>query len=198
MRSCAEEGRPRCACLPPPLPSPPPRPAAAQTITLAPEEAVTLRADGKGGLAVAERGRAEWTPFDLAVARNFLRGLYDRGSARTASAPRSPACPTARHRPGPGAAAFPADRRPAGRIAARERLRPGARLSRPHHRRRPDPPRPTSAWCCPTIAAANIGPTRSSGSTCRISSWSLWRGAPADLRMTQGREENLEFFLCSD
>jgi hypothetical protein len=54
-------------------------PAAAQTITLAPEEAVTLRADGKDGLAVAERGRAEWTPFDLAVARNFLRGLYDRG-----------------------------------------------------------------------------------------------------------------------
>jgi hypothetical protein len=54
-------------------------PAAAQTITLAPEEAVTLRADGKDGLAVVTRGRAEWTPFDLAVARNFLRGLYDQG-----------------------------------------------------------------------------------------------------------------------
>ncbi|HMG47089.1 MAG TPA: hypothetical protein VK614_06485 [Allosphingosinicella sp.] len=54
-------------------------PAAAQTFTLAPEEAVTLRMDGKGGLAAATRGRAEWTPFDLAVARNFLRGLYDQG-----------------------------------------------------------------------------------------------------------------------
>jgi hypothetical protein len=54
-------------------------PAAAQTVTLAPEEAVTLRMDGKDGLAVATRGRAEWTPFDLAVARNFLRGLYDQG-----------------------------------------------------------------------------------------------------------------------
>jgi hypothetical protein len=54
-------------------------PAASQTITLAPEEAVTLRMDGKDGLAVATHGRAEWTPFDLAVARNFLRGLYDRG-----------------------------------------------------------------------------------------------------------------------
>jgi hypothetical protein len=50
------------------------------TVTLAPEEAVTLRADVKGALAVASRDRAEWTPFDLAVARNFLRGLYDRGA----------------------------------------------------------------------------------------------------------------------
>jgi len=55
-------------------------PARAQEVVLGPEEAVTLRADGKGGLAVAERGRAEWTPFDLAVARNFLRGLYDQGT----------------------------------------------------------------------------------------------------------------------
>jgi hypothetical protein len=49
------------------------------TVTLAPEEGVTLRMDGKGGPAVTTRGPAEWTPFDLAVARNFLRGLYDQG-----------------------------------------------------------------------------------------------------------------------
>jgi hypothetical protein len=68
-------------------------PAAAQTITLAPEEAVTLRADGKGGLAVAERGRAEWTPFDLAVARNFLRGLYDQGVGPNSVATALPGMP---------------------------------------------------------------------------------------------------------
>ena len=70
-------------------------PAAAQTITLAPEEAVTLREDGKGALAVAARGRAEWTPFDLAVARNFERGLYDRGIGPNSVSTEVPGLPEA-------------------------------------------------------------------------------------------------------
>jgi hypothetical protein len=44
-------------------------PALAQAVALAPEEAVTLRLDGEA--APAERGRAEWTPFDIAIARHM-------------------------------------------------------------------------------------------------------------------------------
>jgi hypothetical protein len=44
-------------------------------VTLAPEEAITLRLDESGEtLAREDPGRAEWTPFDLAVAR-FLSGI---------------------------------------------------------------------------------------------------------------------------
>jgi hypothetical protein len=68
-------------------------PAAAQSLTLGPEEAVTLRLDGKGSLAVAERGRAQWTPFDLAVARNFERGLYDRGTGPNSVSTEVPGLP---------------------------------------------------------------------------------------------------------
>jgi hypothetical protein len=54
-------------------------PARAQELVLGPEEAVTLRigADAKGGFDIAERGRAQWTAHDLAVARNFVTGAYD-------------------------------------------------------------------------------------------------------------------------
>lgn len=47
-------------------------PSPAQEIALAPEEAVILRLEGDA--APAERGRAEWTPHDIAVARH-LAGL---------------------------------------------------------------------------------------------------------------------------
>ena len=58
------------------------QPASAQTggnIVLEPEEAVTLRLDGPGGAepVVTERGRAAWTDYDIAVARNFVAGSYD-------------------------------------------------------------------------------------------------------------------------
>lgn len=47
-------------------------PAAAQEIRLNPEEAATLRFDANAPApAIVERGRAEWTPFDLAVARQL-------------------------------------------------------------------------------------------------------------------------------
>lgn len=56
-------------------------PAVAQTIALGPEEAVTVRMDesGRSAAAVADRRQAAWTEFDLAVARNFVRGEYDAG-----------------------------------------------------------------------------------------------------------------------
>lgn len=44
-------------------------PSAAQEIALAPEEAVILRLEGDD--ASFERGRAEWTPHDIAVARHL-------------------------------------------------------------------------------------------------------------------------------
>ena len=41
-------------------------------MTLAPEEAITLRLDENGAtLARDDPGRAEWTPFDIAVARRL-------------------------------------------------------------------------------------------------------------------------------
>jgi hypothetical protein len=44
-------------------------------ITLAPEQAITLRLDESGATLARENpGRAEWTPFDLAVAR-YMAGL---------------------------------------------------------------------------------------------------------------------------
>jgi hypothetical protein len=44
-------------------------------VTLAPEEAITLRLDASGATLGRENaGRAEWTPFDIAVARH-LSGL---------------------------------------------------------------------------------------------------------------------------
>jgi len=46
-----------------------PLPAWGQAIALGPGEAVTLRVGEK---SPSERGRAEWTPYDLAVARHLV------------------------------------------------------------------------------------------------------------------------------
>ena len=55
-------------------------------ITLAPEQAITLRLDESGATLARENpGRAEWTPFDLAVARH-LSGI---------TPPKEPAAATA-------------------------------------------------------------------------------------------------------
>ena len=54
--------------------------AAAQAIdpvTLSPGQAVTLRFDDAGRAIAVERGSAEWTPFDVAVARSFVGGEFD-------------------------------------------------------------------------------------------------------------------------
>jgi hypothetical protein len=65
--------------------------AAAPTVTMAPEEGVTLRLDGHGALQVALRDRAEWTPYDLEGARNFVQGAYDRPEgAPNAVSPETP------------------------------------------------------------------------------------------------------------
>jgi hypothetical protein len=46
-----------------------------EPVTLAPEQAITLRLDESGATLARENpGRAEWTPFDLAVAR-YLSGM---------------------------------------------------------------------------------------------------------------------------
>ena len=175
-------------------------PAAAQTITLAPEEAVTLRMDGKDGLAVATRGRAEWTPFDLAVARNFLRGLYDQGIGPNSVGTALPGMPDPPAIvPRPGAAAFPADRRPArpnccSRTASTGRsstapASPLAGRTRADRRLRGAAQQPQQR----TLARRDRA-DRPVG----FRAGAVARGAPADLRMRQGREENLEFFLCSD
>ncbi len=53
----------------------------APSLTLEPETEVTVALDREGspGVAVTQRRRAEWTPFDLAVARNFVTGAYAAG-----------------------------------------------------------------------------------------------------------------------
>lgn len=58
-------------------------PAAAQetaAVTLAPGESVTVRIDDGGVIGAPERGRAEWTPYDIAAARH-LSGIPTPGSA---------------------------------------------------------------------------------------------------------------------
>jgi len=55
-------------------------PAAAQeaAVPLGLEEAVTLRlSDASNNATIVERGGAEWTPYDVAVARRFVRGDFD-------------------------------------------------------------------------------------------------------------------------
>jgi hypothetical protein len=68
----------------------------APTLTMEPEAEVTVVLDREGapGVVVTQRRRAAWTPFDLAVARNFVTGAYDAGvgnnSVSTGDAPGIP------------------------------------------------------------------------------------------------------------
>lgn len=62
--------------------------ALAQQIVLEADQAVTLRLTD-GEFVISERGAAEWTPFEVAVARRFVRGDFDHAvgpnSAATSS-----------------------------------------------------------------------------------------------------------------
>jgi hypothetical protein len=74
-------------------------PAGAQDLSLAPDEAATLRVDSAGRASFSDRGRADWTPFDVAAARNFVVGEYDQGIGPTSVDSYRPGMPEARPLP---------------------------------------------------------------------------------------------------
>jgi hypothetical protein len=74
-------------------------PATAQDrlpVTLAPEEAIILRLDESGATFARENpGRAEWTPFDLAVARHLAGVVPPKGPAPAMDLPADGSLPPA-------------------------------------------------------------------------------------------------------
>jgi hypothetical protein len=67
-----------------------------EPVTLAPEEAITLRLDASGAtLAREQGGRAEWSPFDLAVARHLSGITPPKGPAPAMALPGDAGLPPA-------------------------------------------------------------------------------------------------------